>query len=257
MWSAFKDLIFSWIEALAGIVGDWGLAILIITIIFRVIVAPIMFKQAKSTYMMQKVQPLVQEVQKRYEGDPVRTNEEVSKIYAETKFNPLAGCVPMLLQMPIFMAMFQTLRELGQHNPDGNFTFYTIVPNLTSTPHEMFSHGFIAWLPYLTLMLIFALATFLPMILQNLKSDAKQRNQMLMMAGVMSIMMLWISWNSPAGVLLFWGMSSIFAVIQQQISMRHFKKVDAAKEAAIPVETKPVRVEVERKVKKKRPTKKR
>ena len=80
---------------------------------------------------------------------------------------------------------------------------------------------------------------------------------MLLMAAIMSVMMLWISWNSPAGVLLFWGMSSIFAVVQQQISMRHFKKVDAAKEASLPIETRPVRVEVERKVKKKRPTKKR
>ena len=255
MWDAFKNLIFDCIEALAGVVGDWGLAILIITVIFRVIVSPIMFKQAKSTYMMQKVQPLVAEVQKRFEGDPVRMNEEVSKIYAETKFNPLAGCVPMLLQMPIFVAMFQTLRELGQHNPDGDFQFYNLVPSLTSTPSEMFGQGIGAFIPYLILMLIFALATFLPMVLQNLKNDSKQRNQMLLMSAVMSVMMLWISWSSPGGVLLFWGMSSIFAVCQQQITMRHFKKVDAAKEEAIPV--KPVKVEVERKVKKKRPTKKR
>lgn len=256
MWDAFKDWIFSCIQFFSNFVGDWGLAIIIITVIFRLIVAPIMHKQIKSSFQMQKIQPLIKEVQTKFSNDPVRMNEEMQKLYAETKFNPLAGCLPMLLQMPIFLAMFQTLRELGGRQTGTSYTFYGMVPDLTLTPSEMFSHGIAAFFPYLVLMLVFALATFLPMILQNIHNDSAQRNQMLTMGGIMTLMMLWISWGSPAGVLLFWGTSSVIGILQNQITMRMMKKAEAAKEAET-IDVKPVKVNVERKQKKKRPTKKR
>lgn len=256
MWDAFKDWIFSCIQFFSNFVGDWGLAIIIITVIFRLIVAPIMHKQIKSSFQMQKIQPLIKEVQTKFSNDPVRMNEEMQKLYAETKFNPLAGCLPMLLQMPIFLAMFQTLRELGGRQTGTSYTFYGMVPDLTLTPSEMFSHGIAAFFPYLVLMLVFALATFLPMILQNIHNDSAQRNQMLVMGGIMTLMMLWISWGSPAGVLLFWGTSSVIGILQNQITMRMMKKAEAAKEAEM-IDVKPVKVNVERKQKKKRPTKKR
>lgn len=256
MWDAFKDWIFSCIQFFSNFVGDWGLAIIIITVIFRLIVAPIMHKQIKSSFQMQKIQPLIKEVQTKFSNDPVRMNEEMQKLYAETKFNPLAGCLPMLLQMPIFLAMFQTLRELGGRQTGTSYTFYGMVPDLTLTPSEMFSHGIAAFFPYLVLMLVFALATFLPMILQNIHNDSAQRNQMLIMGGIMTLMMLWISWGSPAGVLLFWGTSSVIGILQNQITMRMMKKAEAAKEAET-IDVKPVKVNVERKQKKKRPTKKR
>ena len=256
MWDAFKDWIFSCIQFFSNFVGDWGLAIIIITVIFRLIVAPIMHKQIKSSFQMQKIQPLIKEVQTKFSNDPVRMNEEMQKLYAETKFNPLAGCLPMLLQMPIFLAMFQTLRELGGRQTGTSYTFYGMVPDLTLTPSEIFSHGIAAIFPYLVLMLVFALATFLPMILQNIHNDSAQRNQMLIMGGIMTLMMLWISWGSPAGVLLFWGTSSVIGILQNQITMRMMKKAEAAKEAEM-IDVKPVKVNVERKQKKKRPTKKR
>ena len=255
MWEAIKNWIFGCIQFFQGIVGDWGLAIIIITIIFRLLVAPIMHKQTKSSLQMQKVQPLMQEIQTKFANDPVRMNEEIQKLYAETKFNPLAGCLPLLLQMPIFMAMFQTLREIGTTHPDVQYTFLTLVPDLTATPSSTFSDGFFSFLPYLILMLIFAFATFLPMILQNIKSNSQQRNQMLIMGAVMSLMMLWISWGSPAGVLLFWGVSSVIGILQTQITQRLLKKREAAQEAEM-IDVQPVKVDVERRVKKKRPTKK-
>ena len=256
MWEAFKNWIFDCIAFFQGAVGDWGLAIIIITVIFRLLVAPIMHKQIKSSFQMQKIQPLMKELQTRFADDPVRMNEEMQKLYAETKFNPLAGCLPMLLQMPIFLAMFQTLREIGISHPDTSYTFYGLVSDLTKTPADVFGQGFVAFLPYLILMLVFALATFLPMILQNMKSDSAQRNQMLIMGAVMSIFMLFISWSSPAGVLLFWGTSSVLGILQSQFTMHSMKKKEAEKEAAT-IDVKPVKVDVERKVKKPRPTKKR
>ena len=203
---------------------------------------------------MQKMQPLMNEIQTKFADDPTRMQEEMQKMYAETKFNPLAGCLPMLLQMPIFMAMFQTLRNIGSYE-DTSYTFYGLVPDLTAAPSTMFSQGIGAFIPYLILMLVFALATFMPMILQNIKNDSKQRNQMLIMGVIMTVMMLWISWGSPAGVLLFWGVSSIFGIAQQQLTNRYLRKADAEREVEEPL--KPVEVDVERKVKKQRPKKKR
>ena len=205
---------------------------------------------------MQKIQPQVKIIQERFADDPTRQNEELQKLYAETKYNPLAGCVPMLLQMPIFIALFTVLRNISSYiTSSSTFTFYNIVPDLLLTPADTFEKGFLVFLPYLILMLIFALVTFLPMVLQQLGSDSPQKNQMLIMAAVMSIMMLWISWSSPAGVLLFWGTSSVIAVAQQQIVMHSLKKKDAQAEEEIA--QRQVVVDVERKAKKKRPSKKR
>ena len=256
MWEVFKNWIFDIIQFFFSFCQDWGLAIIVVTIIFRLIISPHMHKQTKSSYQMQKVQPLMQEIQAKFADDPTRMQEEMQKLYAEAKFNPLAGCLPMLLQMPIFIALFQVLREMPNYmGSDEGYQFYNLVPNLVMTPSGAFAEGFGTFVPYLILMVIFAGATFLPMILIQMgQKDNPQRNQTLMMAGIMSLFMLWISWSSPAGVLLFWGVSSIIGVCQQQISMRIMKKRDAEKEETI--EVKPIEVDVTRKAKKPRPKKK-
>ncbi len=255
MWEYFKDLIFSIIEFFYNMCGDWGLAIIIVTIIFRILISPLMHKQTKSSYQMQKVQPLIQEIQRKYSNDPTRMQQEMQKLYAEVKFNPLAGCLPMLLQMPIFIALFSVLREMADRVGNTTYEFYNIVPNLVMSPSEAFGYGIGTFVPYLVLMLIFAGATFSPMILmQRGQKDNPQRNQTLIMSGVMSLFMLWISWSSPAGVLLFWGTSSLIAIAQQQVSLRLMKRRDAEKEEII--EVKPIEVDVTRKNKKPRPKKK-
>jgi YidC/Oxa1 family membrane protein insertase len=257
MWDAFKDLIFWCINSVYSFAGDWGMAILIVTLIFRVILMPLMRKQIKSSYQMQKVQPLMQEIQQKYADDQPRMQEEMQKLYAEAKFNPLAGCLPIFLQMPIFIALFQVLQEMGTRTQGSTYQFYHLIPDLTLTPASSLSQGFLTFLPYLILLLVFAGATFAPMILQQRNvADANQRRQTLIMSAFMTVFMLWIGWGSPAGVLLFWGVSSLFGVFQQQITMRALKAEDEKKEAEI-VDVKPVKVEVERKVKKKRPHKSR
>ncbi|WP_346687563.1 YidC/Oxa1 family membrane protein insertase [Enteroscipio rubneri] len=254
MWDVFKDWIFDIIQFFYNICGDWGLAIIVVTVIFRILISPLMHKQTKSTHAMQKVQPLIQELQTKYGDDPQRLNEEIQKLYAEVKFNPIAGCIPMLLQMPIFIALFQVLSEMGSRTQGTTYEFYNLVPSLVTTPSQAFENG--TFVPYVILMIIFAGATFLPMVLQQLNSNnSAQRKQMIIMAAVMSLFMLWISWNSPAGVLLFWGASSLLGIAQQQISLRMMKRKDAEQEEAI--EIKPIEVDVTRKAKKPRPKKKR
>ena len=256
MWEAFKDFIFWVIQAFYNICGDWGLAIIIITLIFRAAITPLMYTQSKSSYNMRKIQPLITQIKERFPDDVQRQNEETQKLYAQAKFNPLAGCVPMLIQMPIFIALFQVLREMSERVSDTtNYVFFHLVPDLTLTPADAFAINVPTFIPYIVLLAIFALCTFIPtLLMQNQSQDPQQKKMTLIMVVVMSIMMIWIGWSSPAGVLLFWGASSIIGVCQQQISMRLMKKRDAEKEETI--EVKPIEVDVTRKAKKPRPKKK-
>ncbi len=255
MWDVFKDWIYNVIHFFYNFCGDWGLAIILVTIIFRLIVSPLMHMSAKSSFQMQKIQPLMQELQTKFSNDPVRLQQEMQKMYAEINFNPLVGCLPILLQMPIFMAMYNTLREMADR-VEGTYQFYGIVPDLTATPGDALSQSIVAFIPYLVLMIIFAGATFLPMLLQQLtnKANSQQNKQMILMASIMSIFMLWIAWNAPAGVLLFWGASSLIGIAQQQITMRYLRHKDALAQETI--EVKPIEVNVERKTQKKRQKKK-
>lgn len=257
MWAAFKDLIFLGIQSVYHFVGDWGMAILLVTLAFRLLLYPIMQKQIKSSYEMQKMQPKMQELQEKYADDKVRLQEEMQKMYADAHFNPVAGCLPIFLQMPIFMALFQVLREMGQRvGSSSSYEFYNLVQDLTLSPTSSLQHGFGVFLPYLILLIVFAGATFLPMMLQQMgQPDTQQKRQTMLMSAVMSVMMLWIGWKAPAGVLLFWGVSSVFGLVQQQVTIRLMKREDV-KAAEDLVDIKPVQVDVTRKVKKKRPTKK-
>ena len=256
MWEAFKDFIFWVIQAFYNICGDWGLAIIIITLIFRAAITPLMYTQSKSSYNMRKIQPLITQIKERFPDDVQRQNEETQKLYAQAKFNPLAGCVPMLIQMPIFIALFQVLREMSDRVSDTtDYVFFHLVPDLTLTPAGAFAIDIPTFIPYIVLLAIFALCTFIPtLLMQNQAQDPQQKKMTLIMVVVMSIMMIWIGWSSPAGVLLFWGASSLLAIAQQQISMRILEKKDAETEA--PAYELPSEVNVTRKVKKPRPTKK-
>lgn len=256
MWDAFKDIIFQILSFFYPFFNDWGMAIIIVTILFRLLVSPLIHTQTKSSYQMQKFQPLMTEIQTKYADDPRRMQEEMQKLQAESHFNPLAGCLPMLLQMPIFIALFQVLQSMGNRVGSDSYCFYNLVPNLVLSPSDALGNGFGAFVPYLVLLIVFAGATFLPTVLMQMgQKDNPQQKQTLIMVVIMSLFMLWIGWGSPAGVLLFWGVSSLIGVCQQQVSMRIMKKKDAEKEVV--EEIKPVEINVTRKVKKKRPTKKR
>ena len=258
MWEGFKDLIFMALQALHSPIGDWGMAIIIATVIFRLVLTPCSTSQTKSSFQMQKLQPKLNAVKEKYADNPVRQQEETQKIMAESKYNPIIGCLPVLLQMPIFIALFQVLREMGDRLGDEGYCFYNLVPNLVTSPSEALTQGFLFFIPYLILIIIFAVCTFIPMVLQQMNNtDAQQKRQTLIMSGVMAVFMIFIGWSTPAGVLLFWGTSSIVAIIIQQVYLAYLKKKDAQQALVEEVVVKPEKVEVVAKKKKARPKKKR
>lgn len=211
MWNSFKDIILIALQYMHSVFGDWGLAIIAITIIFRVLLIPITAKQVKATYELQRIQPKMKALQEKYKDKPEKLQEEMAKFYSENKVNPLGGCLPSLLQMPIFIALFQVLRAEGTF-PEGA-TFLGIIPNLTITPGTIFSQqGLVTALPYLVLVALGGIATLIPQLMQ--KTGDKQTRTVGM---YMSVMMLWFGWISPAGVLLYWISSSLFGAAQQVI----------------------------------------
>lgn len=92
MWDWFINFLTMVLEGLHGVSGDWGLAVIILTLIIRLILTPLQTKSVKSTANMQVMQPKIAEIQEKYADDPVRMQEEQMKLYSEANFNPIMGC---------------------------------------------------------------------------------------------------------------------------------------------------------------------
>lgn len=257
MWDGILNGCAEGLHWLAQVLGDWGLAIIVVTLVIRLLLFPVQRKQLRSSFQMQQVQPRIQEIQSLYAGDQPKIQEEMQKLYQETGFNPLSGCLPLLVQMPIFVILFQVLRsKIGQfESATEHVTFYNILPNLTQTVPDAVGVGLLYAIPYIIFMVLFIVLSVTPMVLQ-MKKSAQNRSQSMMMLGIMGIMFIWMSFISPAGVLLYWALSSGFGLVQQIITQKVLTKEADDKEAATVV-AKPIHVNVERKQKKKRPSKKR
>ena len=267
MWQAILDFVFTIVHWFYTLVGDWGLSIILITILIRILLYPITRKQFKSTYSMQKLQPKIQAINEKYANDPQRKQEETVKVYQEAKFSPLSGCLPMLLQMPVFIALYQVLRGLegldkidritgmiieggGANAP---YTLYSILPDITKSPSAMFAveGGLLSAIPYILMLLLFGASMAVPMLLNKTGNPKQMRIMMIVMIGFM----LFIGWGAAAGVLLYWVCSSYIGVAQQFVTRYLLKKKDE-REAANVIYVEPVKVDVDRKERKARPRKK-
>jgi len=229
VWAEIKNLILEALNYLYGVVGDYGVAIILLTVAMRILLMPLTMKQTKSMYEMQRIQPKIKELQKKYKDDKPKLQEETLKFYQENKVNPFGGCLPLVLQMPVFIALFQVLAGktapslvvyLEQNNLTASFLF--ILEDITKTPKQVFTtDGWVAAIPYVTLGLLFALSVWLP---QQLMPGDKQQK---MIGLYMAIMMLWFGWISPAGVLLYWVTSSAWQIAQQQILIKSYARANA------------------------------
>ena len=106
-----------------SLIPNLGVAIIVLTLVVMLILYPLTAKQAKSMIAMQRVQPEIKKLQAKYKGDRQKLNEEMMKFYQENKINPLAGCLPLVVQLPIFFVLYRVLRTPWQHVPKtGSFT---------------------------------------------------------------------------------------------------------------------------------------
>jgi YidC/Oxa1 family membrane protein insertase len=228
IWITFKELIFVFLRQIEGVVGDWGLAIIVLTVLVRLALMPLTIKQTRSMYALQRIQPMLKELQAKYKDDKEKLQEETMKFYQENKVNPFGGCLPMLLQMPLLIALYQVLggtakkpgllmNYLTDTGQVGRFFF--LIPDIAKTPSMVYSaQGVVAAIPYVLLVILFALSIWLP---QALMPGDKQQK---MIGGYMAAVMLFFGWSAPAGVLLYWDLSSIWGVAQQQLMMASLKR---------------------------------
>ena len=141
MWDWIVNILFELLKLIQTFAVDWGLSIIILVVIIRLLLTPLMLKSTKSTARMQVLQPKMLEIQERYADDPQRQAEEMQKFYSENKFNPMAGCLPLLIQMPVLFALYTLLRNLPDYFSVGTFSFFNILPDLTTTPSASFADG--------------------------------------------------------------------------------------------------------------------
>ncbi len=252
MWDWFIDFLAWVLQLLADFCGDWGLAVILLTVIVRLLLMPLTVKSLRSNAQMQAMQPRIQQIQEMYADDPQRQQEEMRNIYLETKTNPLGGCLPLILQMPIFFALFSVLRDRIPETAH----FYGILDSLSqSVSGSIASIGIAASWVFILLDILFGVLTFVPMLMQQRNMEGQQKTTSLIMGVVMAGMMMWFGWGVPAGVLLYYDTSAIWQVVQQVfITNRVTEEAKAEQEAKMqPVA---VKVNVERRVRKKRQHKK-
>jgi len=229
VWLAIKEAIFSGLQFLHDMTGDYGVAIILLTVAIRLLMIPLTVKQTRSMYEMQRIQPKIKELQKKYKNDKEKLQEETLKFYQENKVNPFGGCLPLLLQMPVFIALYQVLggtpdrpglflqyvASLSEAQQAAATRFWIILPDLTATPASIWSSGgLVSAIPYALLVVLFGLSIWLPQMLMPGEGQQKQ------IAMIMAVFMLYIGWISPAGVLLYWVTSSVLGIAQQQIQLK-------------------------------------
>ena len=251
MWDWFVRLLTWVLDPLAGAVGDWGLAVIILTFIVRLLITPLMNKSSASNARMQVLQPKMQEIQERYKDDPERQMQEMRKFQAENNFNPLGGCLPMLLQMPIFFALFTVARSVP-----ADACFFNILPSISMSVREAVAQfGISGAIVYLLFDVGFGAVTLGQMLVSVKNLPEEQRQQNIIMGVMMGVMMVWFGWSVPAAVLLYYVTSTVWQVIQQQIvTKRVIARVTAETEAKLAEQ--PVEINVVRRERKPRPKKK-
>ena len=186
------------------LVGNYGISLIILTVIVKLVLYPLYAKQIKSTANMSDMSEKSKEIQKRYANDKEKMNEEMQKLYAESGFNPMSGCLPMLIQFPIIMGLFALLRNPMKYMPDD--------PTLMFANHESF-----LWIkdlaqPDLWILPIAAgLATFFAfsmnsaMTMQQPGANPGQQKAMnAIMKYFFPLSILWLARSYPAGLAIYW-----------------------------------------------------
>ncbi len=193
------------------IVMNYGVAIIIMTILLRLLMWPLTRKSYVNMAIMQKMQPEMQRIQKLYANDKMRLQMEMMKLYQTHKTSPMAGCLPMLIQIPIFFALYKAL----------------LVSVQMRNAHFLWIHDLSAMDPYFILPILMGATMYLQQRLQSPSSKntnandvaAQTQKMMRWMPVLFTVMFAWM----PAGLVLYWTVSNIFGIIQMQIIKRQSK----------------------------------
>lgn len=208
MWNALVEGMRTVIDTLylftASIgVPSYALAIVILTVIIKVVLYPLTKKQMISMKMMQQLAPKIKEIQEKYKKkDPQKMQQKIMDLYRDNNVNPMAGCLPILIQMPILIALFQALYNFEFINPQHAYIF---IINLAERD------------PTYILPILAAATTYFQSKLTTNTADSTQR----MLLYTMPILIGWISATVPSGLALYWVVFNLTGAIQQLFINKH------------------------------------
>ena len=203
------------LQKFSEITGNYGIAIILLTILVRVVILPLTLKQEKSMKKMREIQPEVDKLRTKYKDDPQVMQTKMQEIYKANKVNPMAGCLPLFVQMCIFITLFRVLTKPGSIPEDAQFLWFNLkYPDaLIALPFK----GILASINILPLLNM--VVTFFQ---QKMMSTGTQETnpQMKTMLYTLPFVILVMTYNMPSGVSLYWFTSSLLAVIQQFYIMK-------------------------------------
>uniref|UniRef100_UPI0040566EBB membrane protein insertase YidC n=1 Tax=Candidatus Electronema sp. TaxID=2698783 RepID=UPI0040566EBB len=196
-----------------GIFGNYGIAIILLTCAVKGAFWPVTHKGMKSMKNMQKIQPKVAKLREKFKDDPVKMNQEMMAMYKTYKVNPLGGCLPMLIQIPFFFALYKVLMAAIElrHAP------FMLWINDLSAPDRLMLGFEIPWLqgiPVLTLLM--GGTMFLQQKMTPTTADPQQAKMMQMMPVIFTVMFV----NFASGLVLYWFVSNLLSILQQQLINR-------------------------------------
>ncbi|MBO6291911.1 MAG: membrane protein insertase YidC [Selenomonas sp.] len=192
---------------------SYGYAIILLTIIVKFLLYPLTVKQVKSMKAMQEIAPKMKKIQEKYKDNPQVMQQKVAAMYQEAGVNPLAGCLPLLVQMPILMGMYYSLYNLEY--PSADAAQFLWLPSLSQAD------------PYYILPILNVLTTFY----QTRQTSDMSNPQMKMMMLIMPLFIGFISINFPSGLVLYWVVMNICQILQQWWIYREGGPAEQAKAA--------------------------
>lgn len=240
LWSSLGDIFASIIEFFYSFTHNYGISIILMTIIIRLILYPLMQKQMVSMREMQKIQPLMKEVQERYKNNKEKLNQELMKLYKEHKVNPMGGCLPLLIQMPILILLFQVLRVFEYKDKLGRIVGgFLWIPNQVeiilkdglhkvvgglAAPEQLirlpgsgiFGMQYLGVMPFLIGVSMFyqqKMTTAPPTTPGKEGGSAEQTQKM--MTIMMPLLIAFMSFSLPSGLTLYWLVSTLLGIGQQ------------------------------------------
>ncbi|NLF23121.1 MAG: membrane protein insertase YidC [Lentisphaerae bacterium] len=189
-----------------ALIPNYGIAIILLTLLVRVVFWPLTHKSTESMKRMQALQPKLKEIQAQFKSDPQKLQQETWKLYRENKVNPMSSCLPMLIQIPVFIALFTVLRSAVELR----FAPFLWIVDL-SEPENLLA-GVLPLVPALNILPFFMAGT---MLLQSrltpaMGDPAQQKMMMWMMPGMMLVMF----YSMPSALVLYWTVSQVLAIAQ-------------------------------------------
>jgi YidC/Oxa1 family membrane protein insertase len=187
-----------------GITGSWGVAIILLTFTIRLAILPLTFRSVKSMQKLQVLQPEIKKIQERFKEDRQRMNQEMMKFYQENKVNPLGSCLPILLQIPFFITLFELLRSDNFRADIRGEESFLFIPNLAEPA---------TGLVLVTLIVLYVATQLGASLVTAISAD---RNQRLLVLGLPFLFVAFI-WSFETGLLVYWITTNVWTVGQQLV----------------------------------------